>query len=50
MAKAKSKKQDDTNSRVQSGYDIHVYPQKANIAPQGLDRHRLTMGAISDPH
>ena len=36
------KKQDDTNSRVESGYDIHMqmYPQRANI-PQGLDRFVL---------
>ena len=25
------KKQDDTNSTVYSGYDIHMHPQMANI-------------------
>ena len=35
VAKAKTKKQDDTNSRVESGYDIHMYLH--NISLQGLD-------------
>ena len=26
VAKAKTKKQDNTNGRVYSGYDIHMYP------------------------
>ena len=43
VAKAKTKKQDDTHSRVWSGYDVHMYPQ-------GLDRCALTVGAISGPH
>ena len=30
-------------------YDFHMYPQRANIPPQGLDRHALIVGAISDP-
>ena len=50
MAKTKTKNQDDTNIRVQSGYDIHLYPQRTNIPLQGLDRCALTMGAISGPH
>ena len=37
VEKAKTKKQNDTNSRVESGYDIHMYPQWANISLQGLD-------------
>ena len=49
MAKAKAKKQDDTNSRVESEYDIHMYPQRANILLQGLNRRGLTVEAISGP-
>ena len=48
--KAKTRKQDDTNSRVQSSYDVYMYPQRANIPLQGLDRCALTVGAISGPH
>ena len=50
VAKAKTKKQDDTNSRVASEYDVHMYPQRANILLQGLNRHGLTVEAISGPH
>ena len=34
---------------MQSRYDIYVHPQKANIPLYGLDRHALTVGAISGP-
>ena len=27
-----------------------MHPQRANIPLQGLDRHALTVGAISGPH
>ena len=50
MTKAKTKKQDDTNSRVSSGYDIHMNPQKDNIPLQDLDRCTLLVGAISGLH
>ena len=50
LAKTKTKKQDDTNSRVKSDYDVHMYPQKVNIPLKGLDRHALTVGAILGPH
>ena len=29
---------------------MYMHPQRANIPLQGLDRHALTVGAISDPH
>ena len=32
--KAKTRKQDDTNSSIQSGYDIHMYPQRVNRRPR----------------
>ena len=43
------KKRKDTNSRVQlhSSYDVYMHPQRASIPLQGLDRHALTVGAIS---
>ena len=50
VAKAKTKKQDNTNSRVYSGYDVHIYPQWANIPLQGLDRRVLTVVAIAGSH
>ena len=31
-------------------YDIYMHPKRANILLQGLDRHELTVGAISGPH
>ena len=31
-------------------YDVYMYPQRANIPLQGIDRRALTVGAISDPH
>ena len=31
MAKPKTKKQDDTNGRVKSGYDVHIYTQRVII-------------------
>ena len=43
-------KEEDTNSRVQSSYDVHMHPQRTNILLQGLDRRALTVGAISGPH
>ena len=29
---------------------MYLHPQRANIPLQGLDRHALTVGDISDPH
>ena len=49
VVKAYTKKQDDTNSRV-SNYDMYMYPQRANIPLQVLDRHAMTVGAISSLH
>ena len=46
MAKASTKKQDDKNGKVWSGYVVHAYPQWANNPLKGLDRCVLTMGAI----
>ena len=46
-AKAKTKKQNYTNSRVKSGYNVCMHPQRANTSLQGLDRRVLTVGAIS---
>ena len=50
VAKVKTKKQDDINSRVQSGHDIHMCPQSANIPLKSLGRHNLTVEAISGSH
>ena len=47
--KSLNKEQYDTNSRVWSSYDVYMYPQRVNIPLQGLDRHALTVGAISAP-
>ena len=47
VAKAKTKKQDDTNSRVWSGYNIHMFLQRANILLQGLDRQVLMVEEVS---
>ena len=47
VAKTKTKKQDYTNGRVLSGYAVHMYPHWANNIPEGLDRHVLTVQAIS---
>ena len=46
VAKLKQKKQDDTNGRVWSTYDVYMYPQKANIPLQRLDKRAPTVGAI----
>ena len=48
--KSLNKEKEDTNSRVQSSYDVYMHPQRANIPLQGLDRRALTVGAISGPH
>ena len=37
-------------SRVLNGYHVHMYPQRANVPLKGLDKHVLTVGAISGPH
>ena len=47
--KSLKKKKQDTNSIVQSSYDMYMHPQKANIPLQGLDRCALAVGAISGP-
>ena len=44
VAKAKTKKPEDTNKIVE--FDVHMYPQRANIPLQGLDRRVLTVGAM----
>ena len=48
VAKAETKKQNDTNSRVYSGHKVYMY-QRVNILLQGLERCGPTVGAISDP-
>ena len=35
---AKTKRWHNANDRVYSGYDVHMYPQWANIPLQDLDR------------
>ena len=50
VAKSKTKKQDNTNGRAYSGYDVHMYPQWVNSPLQGLDRHTLTVETISGIH
>ena len=50
VATAKAKKRDDTNGRIKSGYDIHMYPQWLNNPLQGLNRHVLTVRAILGHH
>ena len=56
VAKAKTKKQHDTNGGVQSSYCMMstctVPIQSANTSLQSLDRHMhvLTVGAVSSPH
>ena len=47
VAKVKTKEQDNTNSRIWSGYDVHMYPQLANIPLKGLYRHVLIVGTVS---
>ena len=42
-------KKENTNSRVQSCYDVYMHQQRANIPLQGIDRCALTVGAISGP-
>ena len=49
VAKAYTKKE-DTNSRVESSYDMYMHPQRANIPLQDLDGYALTVRAISGPH
>ena len=44
---AKAKKQDGTNSRVWSGYNIHMYLQRTNILVQGLGRRVLMVEEVS---
>ena len=36
--------------RVSSGSNVHLHSQGGNYSPKGLDRHVVTMGAISVPH
>ena len=48
--KCLNKEEKDTNSKILSSYDMYMHPQRANISLQGLDRHALTVGAISGPH
>ena len=50
VAKPAKSRQDDTIGRIESGHDIHVHPQKANIPLQGLDKCVLTVGTISGLH
>ena len=50
VEKAKKEKQHDTKRRAQSGYDIHMYPQRADVSLQGLYKRVLTVGAILGPH
>ena len=46
VEKDKTEKQDDTNSRVWSGYDVYMHPKRVIIPLLGLDRCVLTVGAI----
>ena len=48
--KSLNKEEKDTNSRVQSSHDVYMHTQRVTIPLQGLDRHALTVGAISGPH
>ena len=50
VTKAEAKKQDGANSRVWSGYDVHMHPQRANIPLQSLDKCVLIVEAISGLH
>ena len=50
VATAKAKKRDDTNGRITSGYDIHMYPQWVSNPLQGLNRHVLIVRAILGHH
>ena len=50
VAKVKTEKQEGTNSRVYSGYDVHMYPKRTNVPLQALGRRAVTVGAISGPH
>ena len=49
VAKDKTAK-NGKDCRVLRGYDVHIYPQSANIPLQGINRCVLTVKAISDPH
>ena len=42
MGGGKSLKKEDTNSIVQSSYDVYMHPQRANIPLQGLDRRAVS--------
>ena len=48
--KQRSKKTQIVEFRVATVYDMYMYPQRTNIALQGLERHALTVGAILGPH
>ena len=48
--KSLNKKKEDTNSRIESTYDMFMHPQRAIIPLQGLDRRAQTVGAISGPY
>ena len=43
---AKIKKWDDTNGRVEKGYDVYMYPQWVNFTLKDLDRCVLTVQTI----
>lgn len=45
VVKTITKKKDDKNKTVQSGYEVSMYPQRSNISLQGLNRCALTVGA-----
>ena len=48
--KLKQRRNKTQISRVQGSYDVYLHPQRINIPLQGLDKHALTVGAISGPH
>ena len=50
VAKPKAKEEDETNARVQSVYDVYMYPQWVNHPLQGQDRRVLTVRALSALH
>ena len=50
VAKAKQKKQDDTNGKVYSGYDVYIIICTTKGPLQDLDKHVLAVEVVSGPH
>ena len=49
MTRAKAKKWNGINGRVYSVYCVYIYSQWTTIPLQALDRHVLTVRAITGP-